>query len=94
MSSIIQSLRHVHASFPRMTVRLDLEDFFSVIDPNLIKCASNTFKLSRTKVSTVYLTAAKIKLQRTCFPVMCPRFDENDGSVFVHGVFCAYFVQV
>ena len=71
-------MRDVHASFPRMTARLDIEDFFSVIDPNLIKCASNTFELSRAKVSTVYLTAAKLKLQRTCFPVMCPRLDEND----------------
>ena len=62
-----------------MTARLDIEDFFSVMDPNLINCASNTFELSRAKVSTVYLTAAKLKLQRTCFPVMCPRLDENDG---------------
>ena len=54
------------ASFPRMTARLDIEDFFSVIDPNLIKCASNTFELLHAKVSTVYLTAAKLKLQRTC----------------------------
>ena len=71
-------MRDVHASFHRMTARLDIEDFFSLIDPNLIKCASNTFELSRAKVSTVYLTAAKFKLQRTCFPIVCPGLDEND----------------
>ena len=74
-------MRDVHASFPRMTARLDIEDFSSVIDPNMIKCASNTLKLSFSKVSTVYLTAAKLKLQRTCFPVMCPRLDEKDGKM-------------
>ena len=30
------------------------------------------------------LTAAKLKLQRTCFPVVSPRLDENDGTVHIN----------
>ena len=62
-----------------MTARLDVEDFFLEIDLNLRKYASNTFELLRAKVSTVCLMAAKFKLQRTCFPIRCPRVDENEG---------------
>ena len=29
------------------------------------------------------LTAAKLKLQRTCFPIVCPRLDENDGIIII-----------
>ena len=49
-------------------------------DPNLIKYASNTFDLSLAKDSTFCLTDAKLKLQRTCFPVMCPCLDANNGK--------------
>ena len=42
-----------------------------------MKYASNTFELSRAKVSTVCLTAAKRKLQRTYFPVWKPSIGEK-----------------
>ena len=59
-----------------MAARLDIKDF----NPDLIKYASNTFSQTIARKSLLMLTAAKLKLQRTCFPVVCPRLDENDGS--------------
>ena len=81
LSSILRSLRDVYASFPRMAARLDKKDFFWEINPDLIKYASNTFSQTIAHKSLLTLTAAKLKLQRTCFPVVCPRVDENDGIV-------------
>ena len=44
-----------------------------------LKYASNTFSQTIARKKLLMLTAAKLKLQTTCFPVVCPRLDENDG---------------
>ena len=47
--------------------------------PDLIKYPSNTFSQTIARKSLLMLRAAKLKLQRTCFSVVCPRLDEKDG---------------
>jgi len=74
-------VRDVHASFPRIAARPDIKDFFSEIDLDLINYASNTFSQTIARRSLLMLTVAKLKVhdQRACFPVVCPRLDENEG---------------
>ena len=66
--------------FPYNSGKTGHRRLFPEIDPiNLLKYVSQILSNYRAKVSTVCLTAAKLKLQRICFPVMCPHLEENDG---------------
>ena len=74
VTSFFQSLKDIHSNFPRMAARLDIEDFFEEIGGDLLKYASNTFELSRTKVC---VTAANSNFK---LPVSCPCPDKNDSK--------------